>query len=364
MTSGNQRQGVTSDVQVCVRDGVSSARLVWLQWLFTLPALLWGCYVVGQQLFATQMENNLLLPSGWRLRLLCAQPVEGGHSLWACWWYGALYLLPIWALITATAISWTRLFARLRGRDTQPDFWLYALWLTLLCAPTLPLHWVFVASVLMLLARECSTLDRRYRVQPVAAGYLLLLIVMRLLAPADTGGLLSAASVHGYAAIEDHYSLWQAWLGLLPAASPSAASLVLLIGGICLLLMGITQRPRIIAALLGFVVAISVCACLATAKWLPQTPIQSLPWFWQLSLGNTVFAVFFLAADPACAASTRTGAWCSGLMMGVSAALLQLYSPFIEDSWLIAIVSGSSLGPWLDSIVVRVAIHRCQLSKR
>lgn len=352
-------QSRSFDAQVWVRDGVSSARLIWLQWLATLPALLWGCYTTGRQLFAAQINTNMPPLSGWRSALLGVQPADDTHSVWSCWWYGALYLLPMLGLVTMTALVWVHLSAHWRGRKVTTDFWLYALWLTLLCVPTLPLPWVFTASVFMLGVREYLVVDGRYRVQPVAAGYLLLLVMLQGFA-SDSGGtgLITAARVQGYAAIEDHYSLWQSWLGLLPAPSAGAVSLVLLFGGICLLLLGITQRQRLVTALLGFVVIVPVCTWLASEKLLPETPIQSVSWYWQLSLGNMVFSLFFLASDPACASSTRAGAWCSGLIIGITAALLRLFSPVAEYSWLIAVVLGSGLAPWLDGIVVRLASQR------
>ena len=77
-----------------VRDGVDLKRIMITVWLAAFPAMFYGMYNLGFQ--ATDaMPAGQAVESwrGWLIELL------GGYdasSIWDCFWYGAVFFLPIY----------------------------------------------------------------------------------------------------------------------------------------------------------------------------------------------------------------------------------------------------------------------------
>ena len=103
-----------------VRDGVDLKRIMITVWLATFPAMLYGMYNLGWQ-------ANQVMPAG--------QGVEGWHgwligllggydasSIWDCFWYGAVFFLPIYITTFVVGIAWEILFAVKRGHEVNEGF--------------------------------------------------------------------------------------------------------------------------------------------------------------------------------------------------------------------------------------------------
>lgn len=348
---------------VWVRDAVSVQRLTALQYFCALPALLWACYAVGRQSLRVMAVNEIAPADGWRQWLIGSVSKYDYASIWDSWCYGALYVLPLYVVITIAAWLWENIFARWRRRASHPEFALLALLLVLLCPAALPLPWAILGVALMMLVREISGGGGRYGIQPVAAGFLLLIAGLFW-----RGGvsvlpfegsvyvtLLEVAQTEGFAEIDQYFSWWDAWWGM-PARIGGAASLLIAIGGAVLLACGIRPWRLVVGALVGLM---GVVIGLDTS--LGARAIASLPWYWHLSLGNTALAVFFLAADPTTAPTTRCGHWIVGIAVGVTAALLRLFTALGEESFLIAIIVGNVMTLAVDWLSVRHAIRQRRL---
>jgi Na+-transporting NADH:ubiquinone oxidoreductase subunit B len=345
---------------VWVRDAISVQRIVWLQYLCVLPALLWACYAVGRQSLRVMAANEIAPADGWRQWVIGSVSTYDHTSAWDSWCYGALYVLPLFTVVSAVAWVWEQVFARWRRRALHPEYALLALLLVLLCPAALPLPWAALGVVLMMLVREVSGGAGNYRVQPVAAGFLLLVAGLFW-----RGGvsvlpfegsvyvtLLEVAQTEGFAEIDQYFSWWDAWWGM-PARIGGAASLLLAIGGSVVLACGIRPWRLAAGALCGLMGAV-----IALDGWLGGRAIASLPWYWHLNLGNTALAVFFLVADPTTAPATHAGHWIVGIAIGITAALLRLFTAMGEESFLIAIVLGNSLTVVVDGLSIRRAIRQ------
>ncbi len=86
--------------------------------------------------------------------------------------------------------------------------------------------------------------------------------------------------------------------------------------------------------------------------------IFALPWYWHLTLGGFAFGTVFLAPEPVTSASTRTGRWAYGLLIGFMIVLIRAANPMHPDGVMLAILLGNIFAPLIDYAVVRANIRR------
>jgi Na+-transporting NADH:ubiquinone oxidoreductase subunit NqrB len=80
----------------------------------------------------------------------------------------------------------------------------------------------------------------------------------------------------------------------------------------------------------------------------------SLPWHWQLALGNFAFALAFIATDPTTRAATNGGSWAYGAAFGVLTVTLRIADPdHPEGSWS-ALLLAMLFVPLFDHIAITV----------
>ena len=96
-----------------VRDGVDLKRIMITVWLAAFPAMFYGMYNLGFQ------ANDVLAAGaqveGWRGFLIETFGGYDAASLWQCFWYGAVFFVPIYAVTFLVGIAWEILFAMKRG---------------------------------------------------------------------------------------------------------------------------------------------------------------------------------------------------------------------------------------------------------
>ncbi|MET0378756.1 MAG: RnfABCDGE type electron transport complex subunit D [Spongiibacteraceae bacterium] len=346
---------------VWVRDAASARRIFLCQWLCAFPALLWACYAIGRQSLRVMAANEIAPMDGWRQWLIGSVSTYDPNTLWDSWIYGALYVVPVYLVATATVSLWENIFAVWRERPRHPEVFLHALLFTLLCPVALPLWWAALGITLVMWVRELCGGAGNYRVQPVVAGFLLLAGALSFFGGSSVlpieGStyltLLEVVQASGFVEIGMHFSWWDTWLGAMPANIGGTAALWLAGGGVLLLGAGIRPWRLTLGVLLGLAMTV-----LALDPFLGERAIGTLPWHWHFHLGNTALLVLFLAADPVNAPATRSGRWCIGLAIGIAAGLLRLFTPLVEESLLIAIVVGNVLTMGFDKLSVFRAIRQ------
>lgn len=352
--------------RVWVRDAAGVPRLIALQLICLLPALLWTCYAVGRQSLRVMAASEIAPANGGRLWLIGALSRYDAASVWDAWCYGAFHILPLAAVVLATAGLGEYLLARQRQRVPHPEMLLHGLLLTLLLPAGLSLGWAVVAGLLLLGARELGGGAGRYRVQPVAAGGLALFALL-LLRPAASvlpleGStyvtLLQVALTEGYAGIAPYFSGWDGFWGLTPARIGGAAPAFVFTALILLCGAGLRSWRPATATLLALGGAAIVRTLLPI-----DAPVATLPWHWHLTLGNTA-VLLLLASDPVTAPVGRVGQWCVGIAIGLCALLLRELTPLVEEAVPLAIVFGNLLVPVFDRISVRRAIRQRQTRLR
>ena len=87
-------------------------------------------------------------------------------------------------------------------------------------------------------------------------------------------------------------------------------------------------------------------------------PMFAMPWYWHAVIGGWAFGTVFLATDPTAAASTRTGRWVFGVLVGVLTVLVRLTNPAYFEGVVFAILLASIFAPLCDHFVVERNIKR------
>lgn len=121
-----------------VRDGVDLKRIMITVWLAAFPAMFYGMWNLG-------FQGNTVLATGvgelndWHAPLIGLLAGNDPGSLWDCFWFGAVYFLPIYITTFLVGIAWEILFAIRRGHEINEGFFVTSILFALTCPPDIPL---------------------------------------------------------------------------------------------------------------------------------------------------------------------------------------------------------------------------------
>ena len=145
-----------------------------------------------------------------------------------------------------------------------------------------------------------------------------------------------------------------ALLGRVQGGLGSTSALAAGLGLILLVVRGVGSWRVVAGALLGALAATLVLG----GSGLVAGPITKLGWTWHVTLGAFAFGTVFLATDPATTASTQTGRWLLGLLVGFLVVLIRVANPLHPDGVVFAVLLGNVFAPLLDSAVVGWHVRR------
>ena len=115
-----------------VRDSIDLKRIMITVWFAAFPAMFYGMYNLGFQ------ANDVLAAGAqvesWRGFLIEAFGGYDASSLWQCFWYGAVYFVPIYAVTFLVGIAWEILFAMKRGHEVNEGFFVTSILFALISA--------------------------------------------------------------------------------------------------------------------------------------------------------------------------------------------------------------------------------------
>lgn len=80
-----------------VRDGIDLKRVMITVWLAVFPAMFYGMYNLGFQANTALAAGGAEL-EGWRAAAIAALAGNDPGSIWDCFWYGAVFFVPIYAV--------------------------------------------------------------------------------------------------------------------------------------------------------------------------------------------------------------------------------------------------------------------------
>ncbi|WP_116364229.1 NADH:ubiquinone reductase (Na(+)-transporting) subunit B [Parahaliea mediterranea] len=347
-----------------VRDGVDLKRIMITVWFCAFPAMFYGMYNLGFQ------ANDVIAAhggavDGWRGALIGLFGGYDAGSLWDCFFFGALYFLPIYLVTFAVGGFWEVLFAMKRGHEVNEGFFVTSILFALTCPPDIPLWQVALGiSFGVVIGKEVFGGTGKNFLNPALTGRAFLYFAYPASMSGDavwtavdgyTGATpLSVVASGGMPALQEQWTWMDAFLGNLPGSIGETSTLAILIGGAVLLMMRIAAW-RIVAGVFLGMVALSTLFNLVGSD---TNPAFAMPWYWHLVTGGFAFGMMFMATDPVSAAMTNGGKWAYGILIGLMAVLIRVMNPAFPEGIMLAILFGNIFAPLTDHFVIQANIKR------
>lgn len=346
-----------------VRDGVDLKRIMITVWLATFPAMFYGMYNLGFQ------ANDVMAAGqgveGWRGWLI---ELVGGYdagSLWDCFWYGAVFFLPIYITTFLVGIAWEMLFAVKRGHEVNEGFFVTSVLFALTCPPDIPLWQVALGiSFGVVIGKEVFGGTGKNFLNPALTGRAFLYFAY----PAQMSGDAVWVAVDGYSgatalslvasggmeALTQTFTWTQAFIGSIPGSIGETSTLAILLGMVLLLITRIASWRIITGVFLGMFAFSTLLNTIGS----DSNPAFAMPWYWHLVTGGFAFGMVFMATDPVSAAMTDTGKWCYGILIGVMTVLIRVVNPAFPEGIMLAILFSNLFAPLMDHFVVQANVKR------
>jgi len=346
-----------------VRDGVDLKRIMITVWLAAFPAMFYGMYNLGFQATGAMTAGQGV--EGWHGWLIELLGGYDGSSIWDCFWYGAVFFLPIYITTFLVGITWEIVFAMKRGHEVNEGFFVTSILFALTCPPDMPLWQVALGiSFGVVIGKEVFGGTGKNFLNPALTGRAFLYFAY----PAQMSGdavwtavdgytaatPLSIAASDGMAALQQQWTWMEAFVGSIPGSIGETSTLAILIGGVLLLATRVASWRIIAGVMLGMVILSSLFNMIGS----DNNPAFNMPWYWHLVTGGFAFGMIFMATDPVSAAMTDSGKWAFGILIGVMTVLIRVVNPAFPEGIMLAILFANLFAPLIDHFVVQANIKR------
>jgi len=346
-----------------VRDGVDLKRMMITVWACTFPAMFFGMYNVGLQANEAMAAMGVAELDSWRGSLISLFAGYSPTSVWDCFVHGAMYFLPVYAVVFLVGGFWEVLFASVRGHEVNEGFFVTSVLLALILPPDVPLWQAALGiSFGVVIGKEVFGGTGKNFLNPALTGRAFLFFAY----PAEMSGdavwtavdgftgatILGEAALGGMDAVSATWS--QAFIGQIPGSMGETSTLAIMIGGLYLLWTKIASW-RIVAGVLLGTIGLSL---LFNVIGSDTNPMFAMPWHWHMVVGGFAFALFFMATDPVSASMTNTGKWVFGALIGVMVVLIRVVNPAFPEGMMLAILFANLFAPLIDFFVIQANIKR------
>lgn len=349
------------------RDGIDLKRLMIIVVIAATPAALWGMWNVGYQANAAMAELGVPAAPGWRVWLLAALGIGyDPQSIWACFWHGLMYFLPIYIVTLAAGGFWEVLFAAVRNHEVNEGFLVTSLLFALILPPTIPLWQVALGmSFGVVIGKEVFGGVGKNFLNPALTGRAFLFFAY----PGQISGdavwtavdgfsgatPLAIANIGGMDALTQAGVTWgQMFVGTVQGSIGETSTLMCLIGAVMLIYTKVASWRIIAGVMLGMVVT----SFLFNMAYDGSNPMYAIPWYWHLVMGSFAFGMVFMATDPVSAASTSTGRWIYGVLIGFMVVLIRVANPAFPEGVMLAILFANVFAPLIDYFVIQANVRR------
>lgn len=346
-----------------VRDGVDLKRMMITVWMCTFPAMFFGMYNVGLQANEAMAGMGVTELEGWHGALISLISGYDSSSVWDNFIHGAVYFLPIYAVVFFVGGFWEVLFASVRGHEVNEGFFVTSVLFALILPPDVPLWQAALGiSFGVVIGKEVFGGTGKNFLNPALTGRAFLFFAY----PAEMSGdavwtavdgftgatILGEAALGGMEAVS--YSWNQAFIGTIPGSIGETSTVAILIGGLYLLWTKIASW-RIVAGVLLGTIGLSLLFNLIGSD---TNPMFAMPWHWHMVVGGFAFALFFMATDPVSASMTNTGKWVFGALIGIMVVLIRVVNPAFPEGMMLAILFANLFAPLIDFFVIQANIKR------
>ncbi len=346
-----------------IRDGIDLKRIMITVWFAAFPAMFYGMYNLGFQ--ATDVMAAGASVDGWHGWLIELLGGYDASNLWHCFWYGAVFFIPIYAVTFVVGGFWEVLFAMKRGHEVNEGFFVTSILFALICPPDIPLWQVAIGiSFGVVIGKEVFGGTGKNFLNPALTGRAFLYFAYPAQLSGDTVWVavdgytaatpLSLVASDGMAALQAQFPWMDAFTGAIPGSVGETSTLAILIGGVILLASRIASWRIITGVFLGMVVLSTFLNMVGSDSNLAF----AMPWYWHLVTGGFAFGMIFMATDPVSGAMTNGGKWMFGILVGLMTVLIRVINPAFPEGIMLAILFANLFAPLMDNFVVQANIKR------
>ena len=351
-----------------VRDSLDLKRMmIVVVWALT-PCVLMAMWNTGCQANLAMQAMNIESAAGWRGAVLTGLNIGyDPASLWANFFHGALYFVPLYIVSMVVGGIWEVIFASVRKHDMHEGFLVTGLIFPLTLPPNLPLWQVALGiSFGVVIGKEIFGGTGRNFLNPALAGRAFLYFAYPAQNSGDSvwtavdgfsgatplGALATADVSTGMEAIDVTWS--QAFLGTMQGSLGETSTLACLIGAVILIATGVGSWRTMLSMLLGGMAFAGLLNFIGS----DTNPMFQMSPMWHLVVGSFAFGLVFMATDPVSGAMTDTGKWYYGAFIGIITILIRVVNPAYPEGVMLAILLGNVFAPLIDYFVLQTNIKR------
>lgn len=354
-----------------VRDGIDLKRVMITVWVAAFFPMFYGMYNLGFQANTAIMTLGLEGSGDWHEFWISLLAGHNPASFWDNIWYGAVYYIPIYAVVFIVGGLWEALFALKRGHEINEGFFVTSILFSLIVPPDIPLWQAALGiSFGVVVGKEVFGGTGKNFLNPALTGRAFLFFAYAPQMSGDTvwtavdgfsgATALSQLAANGLpitgVATGEQLTWLDAFFGQMQGSIGETSTLAILLGGALLLITRIASW-RIMAGVFCGMVATSL---LFNAIGSETNPGMATPWYWHFVLGGFAFGMVYMATDPVSASMTNTGKWIFGGLIGLMIVIIRVANPAYPEGTMLAILFANLFAPLIDYFVVKANIKRRQ----
>lgn len=345
-----------------VRDALDLKRMMMMVVYALIPAVLMALYNTGYQanLAITNMgiESTTWQADFIKMLGLGFDPA----NIWDNLLHGSLFFFPVYAVTMAVGGFWEVVFAVIRKHEINEGFLVTGLLFPLIVPPNIP-YWQLALGITfgVVIAKEVFGGVGMNIMNPALAGRAFLFFAY----PAEISGDKVWVAVDGLSqatplaqvadtAMELTYSMWDAFIGLIPGSMGETSALACLIGAVVLIVSGIGSWRIILSIIVG-ATGMSLLFNVVGSGTNPMFAVSPIQHF---IYGGFAFGAVFMATDPVSAAYTEKGKILYGLLIGILVVLVRVVNPAFPEGMMLAILFMNVFAPIIDKIFINANIKR------
>lgn len=348
-----------------VRDGNDLKRTMTFVVIATFFCILMAMYNSGYQANLAMEAMGVTKADSWRSIPMMLFGYNPSNPL-SCMMHGALFFFPIYLVTLAVGGVWEVLFATVRGHEVNEGFLVSSMLYTLILPPDIPLWQVALGiSFGIVIGKEVFGGTGKNFLNPALTGRAFLFFAYPAYMSGDSAWVgvdgftaatpLSLVSEGGIDAITTGgYSWIQTFLGFIPGSMGETSTLAILIGAAFLLYTRVASYRIMGGVFAGMVVMSLILNNIGSET----NPMFAMPWYWHLTVGGFAFGMVYMATDPVTAATTDTGRWIYGALIGVMVVIIRVVNPAFPEGMMLSILFSNMFAPIIDYFVIQANIRR------
>lgn len=324
-----------------IRDAVDMKRSIIMVIIALVPALLFGMWNIGNQTYNADPAN-----------------FNFQFSVFSCFWFGFLRMLPMIAVSYIVGLAIEFAFAQYRHHEVNEGFLATGLLIPMIVPVTTPLWQLALAvAFAVIIGKEVFGGSGMNFLNPALVARAFLFFAYpthmsgdKVWVAADLWGsdAIAGATPMGElaAGMSPSASALDMLLGTIPGSTCETSVIAIALGALLLLFTGIASWRIMLSVFLGG----GLMGLLFNA--IGYNEYMQLPFYYHFLMGGFAFGAVFMATDPVTAAQTNTGKWIYGLLIGAFAVLLRVANPAYPEGMMLSILFMNCMAPLIDHCVV------------